>query len=352
MTTKYNILSLNHDAHKYGLVTLWKAYIQRYFDGRFEWLYNDNPAGITKTVLAISAGEDEIVGCSSIAPHPLFINGKKISAGIAIDFLVHENHRTYGPALKLQRTNFSKDNALDFKIILAFPNKAAKGPILRAGCKELGESRSFTKILKTGDKLVRYLKFPAIAKPFGFLLDKILSLLDCLKIIGRSANWHAEIVNTFDERFDAFWNSVQRDFILADRSAACLNWRYAGNRNVGYQVFCLNNRKTKALNGYVVYFEKGNVVYLEDMFAMDGKRAWIDLLCIFSIQMRQKGAAAICVSYFGSEFLKRILRQAYFFEKQSFRTVLLYINENVPESDKEAAMIPENWCLFEGDLDL
>lgn len=352
MKTTYSIQPINSDAHKDGLIRLWKTYLQKYFDDRFEWLYTENPSGSTKTVLATQQDDDEVVGCASITPRPFFIDGSKFSAGITMDFIVHENHRTYGPALKLQRANFSTENVADFDMILAFPNKAAKGPMLRVGCKELGASSLFTKVLKTKSKLGRFIKLPVAAKAVGSVLDRILSAADFVRAFPGPGNRVASIATAFDHRFDAFWGNVKSDVLIADRSAAYLNWRYAGNRNPGYQIFCLTDKNSESLKGYVVYFIKDRVANVEDMFALNDKSEWQQLLFAFSRHMRKQDVDAVCVAYFGDEMLVEVFRKLNFFKNKEARSVLLHISPDLADSEKKTALNPGNWCLFEGDLDL
>ena len=350
--TKYIINPLNSNTHKKDIIDLWKGYLKKYFDGRYEWLYKWNPHGETRTVLAFSERQDDIAGCCSIIPRPLFLKGKIIPAGIAVDFIVHENHRTFGPAIKLQRANFSDDNIADFEIVLAFPNKAAKGPIIRVGCKQLGSSSLFTKILKTENKLVKYIKIQFLRKAIGAIFDVVLNIADHLKVFSRSSKWDTEVLSDFDNRFDAFWSKVQGNLIIADRRAQCLNWRYTRNRNDTFKVFSLCDKNSKVLKGYIVYFIKEKVANIEDMFAANEEDEWFDLIYEFSLQMRNQRVEAICVTYFGNKFLHRIFKRLYFFEKKDFRNVFIYLNKNVSASDRETALNPDNWCLFDGDLDL
>lgn len=352
MSYTINSLDTKNHNHKNSLIDLWKKYLNKYFDARFEWLYKDNPAGQTKTVLAFKDDENKIIGCGSICPRPLYLNGQKARAGIAVDFIVDENHRTYGPALKLQRANFSEDNSSEFDIIIAFPNQAAKGPFLRVGCKALGEASLFTKVLKSENKIARYINIPVLTKSIGFILDQLLRLFDKMRVFAKPSNWHAETVDAFDERFDAFWNEVRNYKIIAERSSDYLNWRYARCKGIQYKVFCLSEKGSKTLKGYIVYFLHNNVANIEDMFAVNMDRTWLYLLYEFSEHMRKEGVVSICFSYFGNALFKELFHKLNFFEKKETRTVLLYINSNSSESFRNMALNPNNWSLFEGDLDL
>ena len=349
----YSFIPLDAEKHKNTLIGLWKRYLRKYFDGRFDWLYKDNPVGQTKTVLAFKDQETDAIGCGSICSRHLYFNGQKVSAGIAVDFMVHEKHRTYGPALKLQKANFSDDNASEFDIIIAFPNKAAKGPFLRVGCKSLGEASLFTKVLKSETKLAHYINIPLLTKSTAFILDQVLRFFDKMRVVSKPSNWYAEHVSAFDERFDAFWNEVRENYkIIADRNSHYLNWRYTNCKGVEYRVFCLSQKGSGPLKGYIVYFLYNNVANIEDMFAVKMDRTWLYLLYEFSEYMRKEGLASICFSYFGNPLLKELFRKLNFFEKKETRTVLLHISKKSLESFRNMAFNPNNWSLFEGDLDL
>lgn len=349
----YTISPLNTKSHKNSLIDLWKKYLNKYFDARFEWLYKNNQAGQTKTVLAFKDDENKIIGCGSICPRPLYLNGQKARAGIAVDFMVDENHRTYGPALKLQRVNFSEDNSSEFDIIIAFPNQAARGPFFRVGCKTLGKASLFTKVLKSENKIARHINIPVLTKSIGFILDQLLRLFDKMRVFAKPSDWHTETVDAFDERFDAFWNEVRGNYkIIAERSSHYLNWRYTNCKALEYRVFCLSQRGSGTLKGYIVYSLHNNVANIEDMFAIDMDKTWLYLLYEFSEHMRKEGVVSICCSYFGNTLFKELFHKLNFFEKKETRTVLLYINSNSSESFRNMALNPNNWSLFEGDLDL
>src|SRR5688572_13867646 len=96
------------EEHKDALANIWRenmsdSGIAGVIDARMDWLYRQNPLGPTATWLVVEDASKEVVGCASLYPRNVWIDGQVMRAGIGIDLAIQKQHRVAGPAVILQR---------------------------------------------------------------------------------------------------------------------------------------------------------------------------------------------------------------------------------------------------------
>src|SRR4029077_12504946 len=73
-------------------------------EGRFDWLYLQNPHGRALTWIATEGDDGQVLGIASAFPRLIRVNGKLEQGCVLGDFCIIPEHRSLGPALQLQRT--------------------------------------------------------------------------------------------------------------------------------------------------------------------------------------------------------------------------------------------------------
>jgi len=333
--------------------------LQRNFDGpfswrtphdsqRYDWSYKQCPYGNALCWLAKFESTNSFVGSVSLFPRKLLINEKPICSGILGDFAVDENHRGYGPALKLQREVLSKVNDFGYIFNYAAPNKFGAPILLRVGYKEIGKYKVYIKPLKTvivpRKYLPRYLQSNILLK----IIDFFISIVSKEKRIKDKFGYSIEMPDLFDERFDVLWEKASKQFnIIGERSSKFLNWRYRQSYIHDYKIFCILDDK-KELGGYIVYFVKDNICHVADMLFLPSDNSTNLLLAKFILYLRAKETGAIVIQYMGNSFIEKKLKEFDFFPKEEDEIIVLY----VADLPLESYLLNEtNWYFFAGDLD-
>jgi len=189
--------------HKEDIVKLRERNLSLYFKNRFEWLYYKNPYGTTKTWLAAESDKNRVIACGSVYPRKLFMDKDELRLGIAIDFAVDKEFRVFGPALKIQRHIIKHLNNSNLDVIFALPDKAAKGVFRRAGYLEISKASTFIKILRSSNKIHKFLRISFLTNIISSLLDYFLMAYDLLEFRFLNVQpMHIEQSNYFDERVD------------------------------------------------------------------------------------------------------------------------------------------------------
>ncbi|MFH2066616.1 MAG: hypothetical protein ABIK15_15565 [Pseudomonadota bacterium] len=349
----YKIIDMELDKHREAIEVLWKQNLARFFDTRFRWLYEENPAGQARTLLAKHEETESIVGSSTIYPHNIFLNGSKILIGTAVDFIVEKNHRVFGPAMKLQKSNTDFITIRDAEFISVFPNQPSKGPFKRAGYQVLANTGYFQKILKTRKKLNKIFKSKVISYFFSVFLDNALMIYDFFKSIWLSRSYSAVILDESDERFDNLFEQAKKNYtIIGDKSSEYLNWRYAKCEGYPYRFFCLFDKSNSVLKGFVVYYIEDGIVRIVDMLTAKIDRDIDHLLLKFSDEMRRQNVQSITLLFLGNKaFLKRI-KSIQFVGKETDRFCMIYCDKDFPKEKKEILFNSNHWYLFDGEVDL
>ena len=340
------------EKHQDIVQKLWKGNLAQYFENRLNWLDSENPYGQAKIFLAIFDDTEEIIGSGSSFPRKMFINGRDAIQGVAVDFNVKKDHRTFKPAVKIQRAVAESVKEAEYDYIFVFPNQASKGVFTRVGYKVLGMSKNYAKVLRSEKKLINFVKISVIAKMFGFFLDRLLWLMDLRFYLIKPRNLTIEILKSCDERFDKLWKTAKTNYnIIGEKSSAFLDWRYSKFEGQQYLFFCLFDETKKNLKGYVTYSINNNIARIEDIFAESLNNIIVFLLSEFSKQMRKQKVDSISFAYLGNDFFLTLIKKLNFVERPGVRPCMLLLNKNYPQESRKIMLDKNNWFIFDGEMD-
>ncbi|GAB6098058.1 hypothetical protein JCM14469_43130 [Desulfatiferula olefinivorans] len=349
----YTILPFNAKVHKETVIKLWKNNLRRFFSGRFEWIHDKNPNGEPQTSVAEFCNS-EIVGYCSNFPRLLNANGKDYKVGTSIDFIVREDHRVFGPALKMQRETIKKSLAAGYDINIGLPNEPSRGVFKRIGFKPLGKMKNFSKILESEGKFIQYTKSKFLAYLLGFLVDRWFLFSDLFKLfLIKNYKYLFKTLDTCNSDFDEFCNNAKESvYLMFKKDSSYLNWRYADCKSFDYKFYCIYKKKNKKLLGFIVYYiEKNNSTIVDMSFIKPGVIVQA-LLLSYSMSMRKIGTKSIILSYLGSDVLIDILKKSNFIKRNSSRICYIMLNSEFNEQKSEMLKSEKNWLLFDGEVDL
>lgn len=338
-------------AHRDAVANLWRSVLSNAaWDGRFEWLYEDNPAGHTTTWLAVVTESGEVAGCNSLYARRLYVHGKPVLMGIAADFAVHAAHRVFGPALQLQREIVAQSPGQGYSLNFAYPNKSGDAVFFRAGYQELGESNGFVKLLRTKSKIARRVHNATIAAIIGQIADAALRIGDRILTLSCCRSLCPEILHTCDQRFDVLWERTRAEYpVIGEKTSAFLNWRYTSCGTEKFRYFCLLDSSKTVLEGFIVFAIRDGVATIYDVFAVRNIALFKYLFLQFALSMRKYDVTSIIVNYLGDGSFRKLLRSVGFINRAHRRKCLLFSDSVLTG---QGVFDQQGWFIFDGEMDL
>jgi hypothetical protein len=191
-----------------------------------------------------------------------------------------------------------------------------------------------------------------LAEAAGVAVDALFWTDDVRHLLRAPLTYATETVRTADARFDELWQRAQPPrYIMGERSAAYLNWRYANFKTAEYRFFCLIERRTSRLAGYVAYVIDDKKATIADLFCDDLERTVTPLLLRFALQMRLDGVNFLSLSYVGNSAFEKQLESLNFMRASGSRPLVVYA-KGVPEDLRDEIMDKERWFMIDGELDI
>jgi len=340
------------DKYKDAIVNLWKKNLSNASFKRFNWLYKNNPYGPAITWLAKDEKTGEFVGCNSLYPREIRINGKNYKMGLAIDFAVDKNYRVFGPALQIEKEITANSKAAGFDFLIAWPSSSSKGVFTRAGYNILSEVDSFVKLVRMKDRILKAVKIPLLADLLGFFTDFLLSIPDLIYTLTKPGYFKGELVEICGSEFDILWNQVKDDNgIKADKSSDFLNWRYTQNNTEQYSFFCLTDKRNNTIKGFIVYSFNNKSVLIWDCVSSTSKFSDY-LLSEFAFFLNRLHATTIYFTCLRNEISSIELKRHNFFRKIVKRPCVIFTDNIDLLAEIETLVSQSKWRFTDGEMDL
>jgi hypothetical protein len=346
----YSVIKADVQKDRHLILSVWERNFKDVPQERYRWFYENNPYGPASSWLVTDQKTNSVVGSTALFPRRMNLNGEKVLVGIAADFAVNREHRSLSPALKLQKAVISgcKENKAEF--IYGFTNEQSQAVLLRAGYKKLGEVHRLAKLLRTKNKLKRYLPLPGTGL-FSIPLDFILAIFSKEKSYAQSKDFKIESPKRFDERFDSLWEEAKCRFgVIGERNRQYLNWKYVDNPHKKYHIFSLAEQEGEKILGFVVFYLQGNNCFVADLLCANSDFALKSLLAQFIIFLRKEKIDSVSILILGPPSLVKNLKAFGFHSRKENSKVLIYIHGKSPHLP--LVMNKENWFLLEGDRDI
>lgn len=324
------------------LQSLWRRNLPTASDHRCDWLYGSGRA----QAWLLGEAHAEPTGAAGLMLRRMFVAGRVVEGGGAIDLNVDQTQRSVGPALALVRAVVHAADADGRQILYGMPNRSATAVMKRAGYQELGEFSNWTKLLNCESTLRGRLRSRWLARLAAPLANRTMRVMSSEWRRRLPATMLAESLSHFDERFDQLSTRVASRFdMIGDRSADFLTWRFTDCPDLTYEIFTLADRTTGDLLGYVVWYADEGAASISDLLAIDEPTTTL-LLAEFSRAVRQTGWTAIRFGCFASPSFYTLLKQSGFHRRQNRHPVLCR-RSNVVDSQAAGS----NWFLTMADSD-
>ena len=299
------------------LLDLWRRNLPTASEQRCDWLY-----GSRRARAWLLSHEQSVFGAAGLMFRRMYVQGRCVDAGGAIDLNVDQAQRSVGPALALVRAVVSAADADQRSLVYGMPNPSATAVMKRAGYRELGEFTSWTKLIDCKVKLNDNLRSPILAKALAPLANKAMHAWSFDWQLQIPLKLTAQEPTEFDSRFDRLSEQTASRFdVIGERSADYLNWRFTECPDVDYQIFTLIEKGTEELAGYLVWYLDDGAVSISDILAADPATTLL-LLVEFSRQVRSQNLSAIRFDCFAPPGFYKLLRHAGFHRRQNRHPVV------------------------------
>lgn len=343
-----NVLTIEKavlEKHKSEIISIMGRNLENILEKDFAWKYEESPHGTARCWLIKDNNANCYVGSAAIFPRYLYINGKRTTAFVAGDFSVDNHHRSFGPALRLQREILSY--VVEYKppgIVYGLPNRFSEPIFKRVGYRQIGHYGRYVKLLRIGD---------TVSTKFSSWGKIIKNINPALKYLSRDFYYRnptgvsVEINDNFDSRFDDLFDRIKnKDMILSDRKSEYMNWRYMGSQLLRNNVFSI--LRDKHLYGYVTYNIKSENCYIKDVLCDETDNMLDVLFSEFIRYCRNNKVETINIYYYGSNTFKKMLRRHGFILRMPEEKLYVYLKDN----EIQQHIYKENkWHFLAGDND-
>lgn len=312
---------------------------------KFDWYYLGNPAG--DCIVYELRAADKAIGMTVSAPRRFLFNGKPVTGGTIIDFIINPRHRTFYPAKILQRV--AHEGILEqHDFAFGIPNERARRFMQKAklGMQEI--SRPYmTTVLRTAHYLRRYLK-GWLAAPAGVVLDAMIGCRDAIARLLLPA-LRGQVLSEFDGRFDDLWRRANIPGLIGVRDSQFLTWRFQnqpGRRNTVLAITRPN--RSEELRAYFVLEMDNDVMSVRDMLAPGSWAEQASAWFLLRRTARRMGIRTVTCHIACSSAARRAMQVAGFRKRGE---MIMFFR---PLADEEfaAARRTSSWHVTEADEDI
>ncbi len=347
---RYSVVRADVRKDRPQILSIWERNFTDVPRERYTWFYENNPCGEALSWLVTDQKTNSVVGSTAVFPRSIKLGGKKALAGIAADFAVNPEHRSLSAALKLQKAAISECKENNLKLIYGFPNEQSEAVLIRAGYRKLGEVQRLAKLLRTKDKLKKYLPLPGV-NLLSVSLDFILALFSKERNYVKANDFQIELPKGFDKRYDLLWEEAKSQFeVIGERNREYLNWKYVDNPHKRYHIFSLAEKGGKKILGFVVFYLQDKRCFVADLLYANSDFALRCLLTQFILFVRKEKVDSISISILSPPSLVKSFKALGFHSRKENSKVMIYVDGASPYLP--LVMNKENWFLLEGDRDI
>lgn len=332
------------------VISFWNSIQPRPLDKKFDWIYLGNPSGKATLWMLHHEETDALSGMTALFPRFFSINAESLHCAVAGDLLVHQKHRSLGPALILQRNVIAAAKSGKYCFIYGFPNKSAEAVWKRIGYKVIGPTVRLTKVLRTSSLLKKY----NIPKVFTYILSPIMDFGLCLFSVEtwkfKSKDYICRFVDIPDGRFDRLYEKLKKQYsVIGQRDSAFLKWKYLNDPDDKHQFFAVFNSSEDEVYGYLAFCHSSSRVDIRDFAFGEDEAANNNLVLCFLKHMRRLGKESITFRFLENPTLLNFFKKLQFVKRADVGNIYYYTNDqamsNIGPDDIDA------WFITIGDQD-
>jgi len=346
VAVRYDVVEMPAPEAERAVLALWE---ERSPDAAnhalFRWACLTSPNGPSRMFL-LRAGAS-VVGAVGVAPRRLCVFGRTVTAGLLGDFFVAKAHRTFFPALTLQRAVLRASRAR-FDVVYGFPNAAAKPLIQKLGFRELATLRRHVLVLRTAPYLER--KLGPLARAAAAPVDAALRFVYPRVDGGPSRGWAFQRLDLLDDRVaDAFARRSFADLSVGERDPKMLAWRFLDRPDQPASFHALV-APDGSLRAWVILRFAGESAHVGDAFGVDFD-VMTRALVLAGGEARRRGAASLSLLCSAPPALATCLTRAGFRTRGQEPPRVLYGHAGDGSKDPLVLSSLERWYATEADED-
>ncbi len=313
---------------------------------RYEWIYANNPHGRALTWLAVETSSDEAVGCTSLFPRRVIVDGCERVGSIGGDCYIEPRVRRRGLATRLHRASLAGVRGEGADFMYGPPNPNNLAALIKAGSHVVSAFRRWVRPL---DGRVVY------RAAFGSEPSKISKRIASLPVMmldrltrADKTGLRLEAITEFGEEFDSLFHRVaQTRPVCCARDRSYLQWRYLAGptrRQIPFAV-----RRETELMGFVALEFEGDQVAVIDLFTDADPRLIDATLQLLLDHAAKAGCASLEISSTPDVIVTPRLRRLGFLSR-SERGFQVAVEQDDPQI--KTLLAPENWFFTAADQDM
>lgn len=313
---------------------------------RYDWLYENNPHGDALTWIAIERESGESVGCTSIFPRRVMVNGRERIGGIGGDCFIEPRVRRQGLATALHAVSFAqmRDRGVDFMYGPPTPNNL--GALVKAGSHLVTNYKRWVRPLTSrGAYRAAFSRVPTRGQ--AQLAHIPIMVFDRLTKSDASG-FTVEEVYDFGVEFDAMFEcAAAQHKVACVRMRDYLAWRYLdapARRQTPLAV-----RHSGELIGFVAVEQAGEFAAIADLFSAPDAKIMDAILQLAIDYAGAAGCSVLEMSTTQDSALARRLRRHGFIGREE-RGFQVAVENDDPQLD--ALIGAQSWHFTEADQDM
>ncbi|MEW6210649.1 MAG: GNAT family N-acetyltransferase [Acidobacteriota bacterium] len=260
---------------------------------RYRWMYETNPHGRALTWLAIETASGEAVGCTSIFPRRVIIEGRNRLGSIGGDCYIEPRVRRRGLATRLHRASLAGMRMEGVDFMYGPPNPNNLAALVKAGSRLVSAFRRWVRPLD-GRSVYRAAFGSEPSKISQRIASLPVMMLDRLTRADKTG-LRLEAVTRFGEEFDLLFERVAAGrAVCCARDSSYLRWRYLAGptrRQIPFAV-----RRETELEGFVALEFEGDQMAVIDLFTPTDARLIDATLQLLLDHAAASGCASLEIS--------------------------------------------------------
>jgi len=315
----------------------------------FEWLYRGNPHGNAVTWIAVLDKGDRIVGCTSVFPRRMRLDGQPVLGCFGGDSFVDPDFRRRGIAQSLHKYSVPDMRQLEIQCHYGFPVPANLRAFVRAGALDPCDFHRFWLPLNA-ERIVRSLHLGPFAPFAATILNPAVKLYLARNLFRNSPSRNRlQVVGTFDSKVDELFDSIAHRFgICCVRDSTYLNWRFSNHPFIKSTIVKWQDNGT--LLAYAVLDLRAEQCKILDFLVRDDEEIGYDFLASLAQFASDKGKESISLNLYACGPSAKMFRQSGFRRRGNGHRLMVHTIHD-PKKDK-IFKDPDKWFLMPGDRDV